>query len=109
MCVYLKPTNISDALSLMSYIAAGLAYINFSDCIKDTLIVQSHVSSDCFIRKYSVSINISYYMRTVNREIFNGNKFSRLAESTKNKRMKINERWKFIRHVSIIAPFAWHN
>ena len=51
LCVYLKPTNISDALSLMSYIAAGLAYINFSDCIKDTLIVQSHVSSEYFIRK----------------------------------------------------------
>ena len=52
------------------------------------------VCAKCYIKK-----------TTVNREIFNDNKFSRLVESTKNQLMKINKWWKFIRRVPIIAPF----
>ena len=41
--MYLKLSNISDALNLVLYTAVGLTHINFNDCIKYTLIVQSPV------------------------------------------------------------------
>ena len=47
--IYFKPSNISDATKLSIY---------FNDCIKYTLIVQSPVCIDCFIREYLVIINV---------------------------------------------------
>ena len=66
-----------------------------------------HVIIHTNIKPYLASLLINSY--TVNREIFNGNKFLRLAKSTKNYRMKIYKQRKFITRVPIIASFAWHN